>query len=259
MNELSGARRFEQLSEENKSRYLAINRQMVRLARDFAVPIIFAPPLSVGGKINGASGCVLRLDSGLFVITASHVVAGYEERIEKGERLNWQVGNLPPFDPLSRVEWRSREKDIAFLRISENEARNIGPCTIAAPPRWPIHPPKEGQLVLVAGYPKGLREESPSAGWIGSGPYSAIFRVTIAEANCCKCLIERKDLIGFEGGRLPEPGADMGGLSGGPVLLVDTHDFPVIGVVTDRCEMSLAELEILQFATLESVMIGADC
>lgn len=53
-------------------------------------------------------------------------------------------------------------------------------------------------------------------------------------------------------------GADMGGLSGGPVLLVDTFDFPLIGIVTDRCEMSLAELEILQFATLENVMIGED-
>ena len=71
MNELSGAQRFEQLSDENKSRYLAINRQMVRLARDYAVPIIFAPPLSVGGKINGASGCVVQLASGTFVVTAS--------------------------------------------------------------------------------------------------------------------------------------------------------------------------------------------
>ena len=47
--------------------------------------------------------------------------------------------------------------------------------------------------MLVAGYPKGLREENPSEAWIGSGPYSAIFRVTVAEANRCKCLIERRN------------------------------------------------------------------
>jgi hypothetical protein len=256
MSEPSGAQLFEELSAENKARYLAINQQMVRLARDYAVPIIFAPPPRVGGKINGASGCVVRLASGTFVVTASHVLAGYENRVGEGEQLNWQVGNLPPFDPLPRVEWRSRELDVVLFRISENEARNIGPCTIGTPRRWPVHPPKAGQLVLVAGYPKGLREENPSAAWIGSGPYSAIFRVTIAEANCCKCMIERRDLIGFDEGRLPEPGADMGGLSGGPVLLIDGLDFPLIGIVTDRCEMSLAELEILQFATLENVMIG---
>ena len=38
MNELSGAERFEQLSDENKARYLAINRQMVRLAKRLCGP-----------------------------------------------------------------------------------------------------------------------------------------------------------------------------------------------------------------------------
>jgi hypothetical protein len=46
------------------------------------VPIIFAPPLSIGGKINGACGCVLQLGAGTFVVTASHVLAGYEDRME---------------------------------------------------------------------------------------------------------------------------------------------------------------------------------
>ena len=60
--------------------------------------------------------------------------------------------------------------------------------------------------MLVAGYPKGLREEDPSAAWIGSGPYSAIFRVTIAEADCCKCLIEHQNLISFDERPLPSRG-----------------------------------------------------
>jgi hypothetical protein len=47
----------------------------------------------------------------------------------------------------------------------------------------------------------------------------------------------------------------MGGLSGGPVLLLGTLSYPLVGIVTDRCEMSFAELEILTFATLESVII----
>lgn len=255
MNELGGAQLFQQLSAESKNRYIAISQQMVRLARDHAVPIIFAPPLSIGGKINGASGCVLQLDSGIFVVTASHVLEGYEKRLGNREVLNWQVGNLPPFDPIARIGWRNREKDIVLLKISEDEAGRIGPCTISAPPKWPVCPPQEGKLVLVAGYPKALREENPSSGWIGAGPYSAVFRVTSAEKNCCKCLIERKDLISFDGRALPEPGVDMGGLSGGPVLLVGDLNYPLIGIVTDRCEMTFAELEILQIASFESVMI----
>ncbi len=255
MNEPGGAQLFRQLSAEVRARYIAIGQQMARLARDHAVPIVFAPPLSIRGKVNGASGCVLQLNAGTFVVTASHVLAGYEERIRSGEVLNWQIGDLPPFDPLARVAWRDSERDIVLLRISENEARCIGPCIISAPPKWPPCPAQEGQLVLVAGYPKALREEDPSSGWIAAGPHSAVFRVTTAGAGYCKCVIERKDLISFCGGGLPEPGTDMGGLSGGPVLLVGTLSYPLVGVITDRCQMSPADLEILQFATLENVRI----
>jgi len=256
MNELCGAQLFRQLPAEAQAQYLAISREMTALAMDHAVPIIFAPPLSIGGKMNGACGCVLQLKSGIFVVTASHVLAGYEERTQLGEVLNWQVGDLPPFEPLPRVEWRDSERDIVLLRISEDEARRIGPCTISSPPKWPPSLPQEGQLVLVAGYPKALREEDPSSGWIGAGPYSAVFRVTTVGEGYCKCHIERKDLISFNGGPLPEPGTEMGGLSGGPVLLVGTVSYPLVGVITDRCQMTIAELEILKFATFDSVMIG---
>jgi len=252
MNEVAGADKFRLLSPEQQARYLAINRQMVRLARDHAVPIIFAPPLSVGGKINGASACVIRLASKRFVATASHVLGGYEKRIQQGEVLNWQVGNLPPFNPTSRIAWRDKEQDIVLLELGTEEAANIGPCIISEPSEWPPPVPKVGQPVLVGGYPKSLRDEALAPGWIGSGPYSAIFRVTVADDARFKCAIERRDLISFDG-PLPEAGTDMGGLSGGPVLLVDTLSFPVVGVVTDRCEMTLAELEIIELATLAGV------
>lgn len=254
MSKLGGAEQFQQLSADEQARYLAINRQMVRLARDHAVPIIFAPPLSIGGTINGASGCVIQLATDAFVVTASHVVLGYEKRLQKGEILNWQVGNLPPFDPLARIVWRDNENDIVLLGISKEEASNIGPCIISVPPTWPPPVPKAGQLVLVGGYPKSLREEALAPGWIGSGPYSAIFRVTLAEDCKFKCAIERRDLISFEG-PLPASGTDMGGLSGGPVLLVDTLSYPVVGIVTDRCDMSIADFEIIEITALACVRL----
>jgi hypothetical protein len=63
MNEPGGAQRFQQLSAEAQAQYIAVSvsQQLANLARDHAVPIIFAPPLSIGGKINGASGCRLQI------------------------------------------------------------------------------------------------------------------------------------------------------------------------------------------------------
>jgi hypothetical protein len=193
------------------------------------------------------------MGSGAVLATASHVLEGYETRTAVGELLNWQVGDLPPFDPIPRIAWRSRDLDIVLLRITADEARSIGPCIISMPPKWPPARPQEGQLVLVGGYPKALREENIQAGSIGAGSYSAVFKVTAVGEGCCKSMIERRDLISFDGGPLPPLGTDMGGLSGGPVLLVSALSCPIVGVVTDRCEMSLAQFEILRFATLADV------
>jgi hypothetical protein len=48
-------RRFNELPAGEQSRYRTVAQQMVGLARDLAVPIIFAPPLKTGGEIDGAT------------------------------------------------------------------------------------------------------------------------------------------------------------------------------------------------------------
>jgi hypothetical protein len=251
-----GSQLFGELPGEAQTRLIAAGRQMTALARDHAVPVIFAPPRSVGGNINGASGGLLRLGTGTFLATASHVLAKYEERVRSGEVLNWQAGNLPPFDPVSRIVWRDKEKDILILRLLDDEAQRVGPCTISTPPVWPIRPPQEGEMVLVAGYPKALREESPSAGWIGSGAYSAAFPVTKSGPGYCICQIDHKDLVSFDERPLPEPETELGGLSGGPVLLVGTLSYPLVGLITQRLPMG--STEFLKFTTLDTVTIKDD-
>jgi hypothetical protein len=254
MTELVGPELFQTLSADLQAQHLAVGQRLTRLAQDHAIPIVFAPPLSVGGKINSASGFALRLNPGAFLVTASHVLDEYEKRVLAGEVLNWQVGNLPPYDPVPRVAWRHGERDLVFLRLSEDELTRIGPCTISTPPQWPPFLPQVGQLVVVAGYPKALREDDPSSGWIGSGPYSAVFPVTTVGSGYCISKIEHKELVSFNGGPLPEPDTDMGGLSGGPVLLVGNLSYPVVGAITQRWQLD--SVELVRFATLESVVIA---
>lgn len=70
-------------------------------------------------------------------------------------RSNWQVGNHPPFDPMPRIAWRDRDRDIVLLRITQNEALSIGPCIISAPAKWPPAPTDSpvapGQVLVWAG------------------------------------------------------------------------------------------------------------
>jgi len=229
---------------------------MARLARDYAVPIIFAPPLGVKGKINGATGFGVRLDSGIFIATAYHVLhdkGGYVDRVQKGQRVHCLVGNLPPLDPISRVAWQDKELDVAFLRISEAEAAALGPCIISSPPKWPPDPPKEGELVLMAGYPKSLRKADRDAGSIGSGPLSAVFQVRKVKEGCCTCVVERSDLVPFEG-KLPRPKTKIGGMSGAPVLRVQTISYPIVGIFSGSFKIT-TQVELVQFATLDKVKI----
>jgi hypothetical protein len=251
MDVSDAARRFGQLSVDEKARYRDICRQMVRLAQSYAVPIIFAPPPRVGGEINGATGFVLLLSSGYFVVTASHVLKGYEQRLLSGEKLNWQVGRLPPFDPLPRIESRDDTKDTLLLRLSADEARQVGSRVASASTGWSPRTPDVGQLVLVAGYPKVLREEERDQGSIGLDPLSAMFSVTRTGDGYFICQIERKNLVTFnDEAPLPDEKMDMGGLSGGPALLVG-ETYPVIGVISEY----QMDFGLLRIATLESVIV----
>jgi hypothetical protein len=61
------------------------------------------------------------------------------------------------------------------------------------------------------------------------------------------CRIEHKDLVSADGGPLP----DIGGMSGGPALLVERLHYPLVGVITEYEEAF--GLRLLRMATLDSV------
>jgi hypothetical protein len=234
MTKPSGAARFEQLPTVAQVQYITVARQITEFATRHALPIVFAPAPGTQGDLDGASGCLIQLSKGIFLLTASHVLAEYENRVKQGEVLNWQVGGLPPFDPLLRIQWRDFELDLVVLQINEEEAPRIGPCAISSFSNWPPRSPKADELVVLAGYPKVLREVDSPANDISAGPYSALFRVTSVGSGYCRCFVERRDLISFNEKALPELDVKIGGLSGGPALLLQKGDYPVLaGIITN--------------------------
>jgi hypothetical protein len=249
MNELQGSPEFKALSDEQRATYRGVSKELVELVQRYAIPLCFAPPLSIGGKVNGATGCILRLDSGAYIVTANHVLTEYDKR-SKSEPLNWQFGNLPPFDPIPRVAWRDADRDVVFLRISKKEvlaACNDTSLVFEALGGWPPPVPTSGQVVLISGFPRTLREVDSRV--ISAGPYSAMFRVTTSAFGYFTCQIVQDDLISFDGGALPPEDADVGGLSGGPVALMTSLAYPLVGIVTEH----LQAFNILRIATFEGI------
>jgi hypothetical protein len=250
MSDIQGSPEFNALSDQEQARYRKVARSVVQHVQRYAVPLCFAPPLSIGGKVNGATGCVLHLESaGWFMVTANHVLSEYEMR-RTGERLNWQFGHLPPFDPIPRIAWRDAARDIVLLQLSEQEvavACDSTSLTFSAVAGWPPVAPAVGQVVVMAGFPKILREVGSTQ--IEAGPYAAMFRVTSIGDGYFYCQIEQKELISFGEEPLPPPAGDLGGLSGGPVAMMTNLAYPLIGIVTEH----LQQYKILRIATLEGI------
>lgn len=277
---------FSKLPMREQQRYRAVAHQMTTFARDHAIPITFAPPfktlaipLSGGdigavtvplslGKIDGATGCVMQLQSDVFVVTAEHVLKKYEERLEEGEVLNWQVGNLPPFDPRPRVAWRggsNHRPDIVFLSISEQEAEHA--CAgrthiISASTGWPPSAPQVGKAVLLVGFPNTLREidnlfrvtKEVEGAIIKAGSLSAMLRVTTTGEGYFKCRFEYAELLSFDEQPLPltQLNTNIGGLSGGPVFEVDEIVYPFVGVISQRFGF-LEDSDVVVIAALDGL------
>jgi hypothetical protein len=244
---------FEDLSPAQQDYFRLVNRELLSLAGKAAVPIFFGPPPRLGGIAQGASGCVVHLDSGYFVFTANHLLEKYEQRVGQGEILIWQVGYVV-FDPLSRIVYRGKRgsNDLVVLEVSEDEAQRIGPPEkyhiLSASAGFPPRTPLAKEPVLLAGYPEVLRETFAPGGF-ESGRLSAILRVRDSAPGHFWCHFEHSELISFNEQPVPPPNTEFGGISGGPVLLMRDRHYPLVGIVYE-CS---AFMGLLYVATLDNV------
>lgn len=289
MDQPSSGEAFKALSQNQQDLYRSIMRELMDFAQGHAIPMCFAPPLVTAavplatgpiavklpltlGKVDGASGFILQLRSGYFFVTAEHVLAEYERRVREGERLNWQIGKLPPFDPISRIGWRDktdayqrslmpyRPTDIVLLRLSEVEAQEAcGEAHIVTPAEWPPPPLSIGQHVVIAGYPNQLRAVD-LAGTMNREACGLAFQVTNVGDGYCKCQFLYEDVIDFAGAAKPVlKNVNLGGMSGCPVFAIASAgegalvQYPrLAGVFTDRWGHD-ETIDMIEIATFEKV------
>ena len=128
-----------------------------------------------------------------------------------------QIDNIP-FDPAAKLRGYNRDLDIATFEFSYDDLIKMGKQAISGSP-WP--PPEhipEGLAVWFGGFP-GINRL-----WIGSNKMSLgismghvpITTVTLRQITC---RFDREQFVSAENHRTAPSGFDMGGMSGGPLLL----------------------------------------
>lgn len=237
---------FDDLPPDHQEAILRGGKALNDLAFRYALPIILGPPAHAGDPINHASGVICELQGTYAFLTASHVVDAFEERHAVNPSVQCQVGRTR-FDPASRICHRDRDLDVVALALSSAEAENAG-TFICRPHEWPPALPALGHDVIVAGFPRVIREEMGPAEY-GFNSMTLITPVSSVGEHSFACVFERDNWVSASAPPGAKDERDLGGISGGPVFLISRLSITLAGLVTEHNPT----LDILRVAALRRV------
>lgn len=178
-------------------------------------------PRTGGGMVSaGGSAFLIRTQTGILGVTAGHVVDGFIATRTTCRGLAATLGGFS-FDLEECLIERGTKADIATFRIREVDLPVIGfrPLERA----WPPATPASNGIVLLAGWPGHERVVGTErvtggiyVGW-GSAGVSDL-QITIRADHDCGLFSPLPAVP------LPPRGFDFGGISGGPVMVIDAED-----------------------------------
>jgi hypothetical protein len=191
-----------------------------------------------GVRVNNGTCFFLDLDGKLYLITAAHVYNGFREAKQAfGDTVVCYVGHIP-FDPVSRLRDYNKEIDIAIFDFTYGELKRIDGKQAIVATRWPPPEPISNIGVFIGGFPgEGRRRSMIQQNVVRFGLHLGETPITVVTDRQITCRWDRKNWVDIEGIPLPALGADLGGISGGPVLLpLDDGDgvfnFYLAGIIT---------------------------
>lgn len=176
---------------------------------------------SLFGRSIVRNGSVFFLIIGerLFAVTAAHVYHGFlAAKAKAGGRIVCRIGNVL-FDPEARLHGLREGIDIATFDFTYDELAKTGKqAIVVSPDAWPPPHPFSEQAAILAGFPGASRlwldPRSISFGLtIGMQP------INIASDRSITCPFEREYWVDTTDHGLIPKGFDLGGISGGPLLL----------------------------------------
>ena len=235
------------LPEAERQEIMAGMRATVQLAYERVVPIVIsAPPSSSApSELRSASGFFVEISNQMYLGTAYHVWQHFQRRHRAGEVVVFQAGQLtikPDVDGIQDDERR----DVIFIPVDAEEARRSGQTVSSASLGWPPPAPAVGSFVVFSGCPETHRERD-SRHHVGFGCFSSIMRVTDVTDQELVCEFERGTWIWDGPNDPPPPGADLSGMSGGPVFALGELAIPVVGLIRRFVD----KWELLHVATFD--------
>jgi len=225
---------FNALPEEEKKRLFSagLGLNLLRSGLPFAIPLWWVSENSATGiGLRNGSAFLADLGHGVFAVSAAHVFKQYLADKRSTIAIGCQLGDIL-FDPETQLICCRDDLDIATFRVSTSEVRQIDKAIVTpGPPNWGPLSPAAGDFAFFAGFPAQTRGITPN-GNFATVPYLAMPEITSVTDRQIACRINRQKIIDFSGNGLPPQGYDIGGVSGGPLLLPTlVHEGLVEGVV----------------------------
>ena len=189
----------------------ALGTEMRRVAGYYAVPFIWGAPAEEG--LRNGSAFFLRLDGGIFAVTAGH---NYEEYLRvKAQSLGiiCQLGTDVTIDLSTRlVDCRRSvtDPDIAVFRVTEEEVERANKWAFSMPP----FTPEVDKGVFFAGFPAIARTPLGPATYI-LGIMAGLVVASSVNDRDITCHFEREYMV-----EAPPSPCDFGGVSGAFVAAV---------------------------------------
>jgi hypothetical protein len=246
--EIISAAWFNSLADEQKKAVLAdgLGNRLLHEGLDYAVPIWWvSTDQQCNLQLRNGSACLVDCGHGIFAVTAAHVFKEYCDAKSAAKETVCQIGNAL-FDPEARLIDCYLEIDISTFRIDASDAAAIDkPILSVREDNWPPLPPDEGNFAFFAGFPAQSRGMSPTGHYFATTPYRAMMPISRITDHQITCRFDREKMLDLGGVGLPPEGYDIGGVSGGPLLIptLEQHGigWRLGGVVTQAATGALFE------------------
>ncbi len=233
MNREAETAGYDAMPDHKRAAMTAALDTLAGLAVNYTGPVIFGRTPE-GNPVHTASGFIVEGSASAFLFTASHVLAKYENILANDPTAPFQIGGLE-LNPIERVSYRNKNDDIASIALDGLDIGLAGITTYRPSASvWP--PPLPSSIadsVLFCGVPTPLRWY-PRPGEVNFGAVAVVTTVTSVHDSRFSLQFHREDWIrgGYEGA--PDPGTNLGGVSGGPALLIGRGPlYPIVGLISE--------------------------